>query len=67
MSASMDTGRGMDLSVQGMYELQEKCCESVSSRHGFIDTESGMSLSVLEMYQLQEKYPESVSIRYVLI
>jgi hypothetical protein len=28
----LDTGSGMDLSMQGMYKLQEKCCESVSSR-----------------------------------
>jgi hypothetical protein len=50
----LDTGSDMDLSVQGMYQLQEKYCESVSSRYGFTDTESGMNLSEGGMYQLQE-------------
>jgi hypothetical protein len=46
----LDTGSGMNLSVQGMYKLQEKCCESVSSRYGFGYRE----------------WHESVSTRYVM-
>jgi hypothetical protein len=31
----LDTGSGMNLSVRGMYQLQETCRESVSSKYGF--------------------------------
>ncbi len=50
---------GMDLSVQGMYELQEKCRKSVSSRYSYVG--SGMNLSA---HELQENCCESVSSRY---